>query len=69
MPFKPRTDSRGKIRYSTNWRLVIENTGSSSAEQLIFELVAVGDGEPPRVLEADHPIQRLAPVAASHTTS
>ena len=58
---EPRTDSRGQIRYQTNWRLVIENTGSVTAEQLTFELSAVGDGEPPMPIEADHPIQRLAP--------
>jgi hypothetical protein len=41
--------------------MVIENTGSGSAKQLTFELVGVGDGEPPTVLESDHPVQRLAP--------
>jgi hypothetical protein len=58
---EPRTDSRGQLRYSTNWRLVIENTGSGTAEQLTFELSAVGDGEAPKPIEADHPVQRLAP--------
>jgi len=58
---EPRTDGRGRIKYSTNWRLVIENTGSSNAEQLVFELTPVGDGEPPVPIEADHPVERLAP--------
>lgn len=58
---EPRVDGRGQVRYSTNWRLIIENRGSASAEDLTFELEPVGDGEPPEALEANHPIQRLAP--------
>jgi hypothetical protein len=53
--------TRPQIGYSTNWRLVIENTGSSCSEQLIIELVAAGDGEPPMIFKSDHPVQRLAP--------
>jgi hypothetical protein len=34
---------------------------SVTAEQLTFELSAVGGWEPPMPMEADHPIQRLAP--------
>lgn len=58
---EPRVDGRGQVRYSTNWRLIIENRGSASAEDLTFELAPVGQGEPPEALEADHPVQRLAP--------
>jgi nucleoside 2-deoxyribosyltransferase len=57
-----RTDSRGRIATSTDWALVIRNDGTAAAEDLTFELVPVSEGDhPPIVLEADHPIGRLAP--------
>lgn len=60
-----RTSGSG-ITQSTNYFLVIENTGTAVAEDVRFELHAagnVGDRELPSVLDADGPIARLAPNA------
>lgn len=53
----------GRPQYRTRERLIIENHGSASAENLRFETVAAGDpdDEPPHVMGPQEPVRKLPP--------
>lgn len=59
------TDSRGRLKTRTRWRLVLVNDGSESARDVSFALEPYGTGsegsEAPMVLDGNMPIEVLAP--------
>lgn len=57
-----KTDSRGRVRTSRNWRLVLANTGSEPARKVQFRLESEGqDDRLPTQLDDDRPLEALAP--------
>jgi hypothetical protein len=59
---EPDTDSRGRIRMrSRRNRLVVENLGTIAAEDVIVEIEAEGEGQPPQVLGKDAKAERIPP--------
>jgi hypothetical protein len=58
---EPETDSRGRVRMRTRReRLVIENVGTESAENIEVDVEAIGEGDPP-MLHLEGPIERILP--------
>jgi hypothetical protein len=57
-------DSRGKLRHRTRReRVIVHNGGSETAKRLGIEITALGDGEPPQLLEDDEVRPDLLPGA------
>ena len=57
-----KTDSRGRVKTSRRWRLVLSNTGQEPARNVRYRLEPQGDDrEPPPVLDDVQLLEVLAP--------